>query len=98
MERFPRHLIFTLVLAVVLGAAGGWVAAGALDESTDDPRTKREKQLEAAELMMDVFDRVMLNYVDEMEPREEPDSLYREMTEAATALIEAKGDNPVAEK
>ena len=35
---------------------------------------------------------------DEMEPREEPDSLYREMTEAATALIEAKGDKPVAEK
>jgi DNA-directed RNA polymerase subunit beta' len=35
---------------------------------------------------------------EEMEPREEPDSLYREMTEAATALIEAKADNPVAEK
>jgi len=35
---------------------------------------------------------------EEMEPREEPDSLYREMTEAATALIEAKGDKPVAEK
>jgi carboxyl-terminal processing protease len=71
MQRFPRHLIFTLVLAVVLGAAGGWVAAGALDEAaTDDPRSQREKQLEAAELMMDVYDRVMLNYVDEMEARE----------------------------
>ncbi len=70
MDRFPRHLIFTLVLAVVLGAAGGWVAAGALDEPTSDPRSQREKQLEAAELMMDVFDRVMLNYVDEMEPRD----------------------------
>ena len=33
-----------------------------------------------------------------MEPREEPDSLYREMTEAATALIEAKADKPVVEK
>ena len=68
MERFPRHLIFTLVLAVVLGAAGGWVAADALDDATADPRSKREQQLEAAELMMDVFDRVMLNYVDEMDP------------------------------
>ncbi len=36
---------------------------------------------------------------DEMEPREEPDNLYREMTEAATALIGAKSDVlPVAEK
>ncbi|MDX2438155.1 MAG: DNA-directed RNA polymerase subunit beta' [Acidobacteriota bacterium] len=35
---------------------------------------------------------------DEMEPREEPDNLYREMTEAATALIEAKADSPVAKK
>jgi DNA-directed RNA polymerase subunit beta' len=35
---------------------------------------------------------------EEMEPRKEPDSLYREMTEAATALLEAKGDKPVAEK
>jgi DNA-directed RNA polymerase subunit beta' len=34
---------------------------------------------------------------DEMEPREEPDNLYREMTEAATALMEAKPDTPVAE-
>ena len=70
MERFPRHLIFALVLAVVLGAAGGWVAAGALEQEQDDPRTRREKQLEAAELMMDVYDRVMLNYVDEMDPRD----------------------------
>ena len=70
MERFPRTLVFTLVLAVVLGAAGGWVAAGALEDPTDDPRTRREKQLEAAELMMDIFDRVMLNYVDEMDPRD----------------------------
>jgi len=70
MDRFPRSLIFTLVLAVVLGAAGGWVAAGALDETNPDPRSRREQQLEAAELMMDVFDRVMLNYVDEMEPRD----------------------------
>ncbi len=70
MERFPRTLIFTLVLAVVLGAAGGWVAAGALDDPTTDPRSRREQQLEAAELMMDVYDRVMLNYVDEMEPRD----------------------------
>ena len=70
MDRFPRSLIFTLVLAVVLGAAGGWVAAGALDDTHPDPRSRREQQLEAAELMMDVFDRVMLNYVDEMEPRD----------------------------
>lgn len=70
MDRFPRSLIFTLVLAVVLGAAGGWVAAGALDDTHPDPRSQREQQLEAAELMMDVFDRVMLNYVDEMDPRD----------------------------
>lgn len=70
MERFPRYLVFSLVLAVVIGAAGGWVAAGALDDTGDDPRSRREKQLEAAELMMDVFDRVMLNYVDEMVPRD----------------------------
>jgi carboxyl-terminal processing protease len=70
MERFPRTLIFTLVLAVVLGAAGGWVAAGAIEGTTPDPRNRREQQLEAAELMMDVYDRVMLNYVDEMDPRD----------------------------
>ncbi len=69
MDRFPRPLIFTLVLAVVFGAAGGWVAAGALAEDQPDPRTRRAKQLEAAEMMMDVFDRVMLNYVDEMDAR-----------------------------
>jgi len=69
MERFPRPAIFTLVLAVVFGAAGGWVAAGASAEDRTDPRNRREQQLEAAELMMDVFDRVMLNYVDEMEAR-----------------------------
>jgi carboxyl-terminal processing protease len=69
MQRIPRHLVFTLVLAVVLGAAGGWVAAGALDEVPDDPRSRREKQLEAAELMMDVYDRIMSNYVDEMDAR-----------------------------
>jgi carboxyl-terminal processing protease len=68
MKRFPRHLVFSLVLAVVLGAAGGWVAAGAREEPAD-PRSKREQQLEAAGLIMDVFDRVMLNYVDEMEAR-----------------------------
>jgi len=34
---------------------------------------------------------------EEMEPREEPDSLYREMTEAATALIEAKAEKPAVE-
>ena len=34
---------------------------------------------------------------EEMEPRQEPDDLYREMTEAATALIEAKAEKP-AEK
>jgi DNA-directed RNA polymerase subunit beta' len=34
---------------------------------------------------------------DEMEPRQEPDNLYREMTEAATALMEAKPDTPVVE-
>jgi len=32
-----------------------------------------------------------------MEPRKEPDNLYREMTEAATALMDAKPDTPVAE-
>ncbi len=70
MDRFPRPAIFTLVLAVVFGAAGGWVAAGALaEEDPGDPRDRREQQLEAAALMMDVFDRVMLNYVDEMEAR-----------------------------
>ena len=69
-ELFPRHLVFTLVLAVVLGAAGGWVAAGALEDTPTDPRSRREQQLEAAALMMDVYDRVMLNYVDQMEPRE----------------------------
>ncbi|MEZ4387408.1 MAG: S41 family peptidase [Candidatus Krumholzibacteriia bacterium] len=69
MERISRSMIFTLVLAVVLGAAGGWVAAGALDDPPADPVGRREQQLEAAELMMDVYDRVMLNYVDEMDPR-----------------------------
>jgi DNA-directed RNA polymerase subunit beta' len=34
---------------------------------------------------------------EEMEPREEPDNLYREMTEAATALMEAKPETPAAE-
>ena len=34
---------------------------------------------------------------DEMEVREEPDNLYSEMTEAATALMDAKPDKPVAE-
>jgi DNA-directed RNA polymerase subunit beta' len=34
---------------------------------------------------------------EEMEPREEPDNLYREMTEAATALMEAKPEAPAAE-
>ena len=34
---------------------------------------------------------------EEMEPRVEPDNLYREMTEAATALLEAKPDASVAE-
>ncbi len=69
MQRFPRHLIFSLVLAVILGAAGGWVAAGAREDGQPDPRQRREQQLEAAGLMMDVFDRVMLNYVDEMDAR-----------------------------
>lgn len=69
MQQFPRHLIFSLVLAVILGAAGGWVAAGAGEDDQLDPRQRREQQLEAARLMMDVFDRVMLNYVDEMEAR-----------------------------
>ena len=32
---------------------------------------------------------------EEMEPREEPNNLYREMTEAATALIDAKPEKPV---
>jgi len=31
---------------------------------------------------------------DEMEPQPEPDNLYQEMTEAATALIEAHRENP----
>ncbi len=35
---------------------------------------------------------------DELEPREEADSLYREMTEAATALMEAKNEEAVTEK
>jgi DNA-directed RNA polymerase subunit beta' len=34
---------------------------------------------------------------EEMEPREEADGLYREMTEAATALLEAKPETPAAE-
>ena len=34
---------------------------------------------------------------EEMEPREEPNNLYREMTEAATALIDAKPKKPVVE-
>ncbi|MEJ2188464.1 MAG: DNA-directed RNA polymerase subunit beta', partial [Acidobacteriota bacterium] len=34
---------------------------------------------------------------EEMEPREEADGLYREMTEAATALLEAKPEAPAAE-
>jgi DNA-directed RNA polymerase subunit beta' len=34
---------------------------------------------------------------EEMEPREEPDNLYREMTEAATALMDAKPETPAAE-
>ena len=34
---------------------------------------------------------------DELEPQEEVDNLYQEMTEAATALIEAKGDRPLGD-
>ena len=34
---------------------------------------------------------------DEIEPAEEVDDLYQEMTEAATALIEAKGDRPLGD-
>ena len=70
MQRFPRHMILSLALAAVLGAAGMWVAAGALAGGEADPRPRREQQLEAAGLMMDVFDRVMLNYVDEMQARQ----------------------------
>jgi DNA-directed RNA polymerase subunit beta' len=35
---------------------------------------------------------------DEFEPVDEPDNLYREMTEAATALIEARGEGTLADK
>ena len=31
-----------------------------------------------------------------MEPREEPEQLYREMTEAATALLDAKPETKAA--
>jgi DNA-directed RNA polymerase subunit beta' len=34
---------------------------------------------------------------DELEPVEEVDNLYQEMTEAAAALIEAKGDRPLVD-
>jgi DNA-directed RNA polymerase subunit beta' len=34
---------------------------------------------------------------EELEPQEEVDNLYQEMTEAATALIEAKGDRPLGD-
>ena len=34
---------------------------------------------------------------EEMEPQEEADALYQEMTEAAAALLEAQGDRPVSE-
>ena len=34
---------------------------------------------------------------EEMEPQEEADALYQEMTEAAAALLEAQGDRTVSE-
>ena len=70
MKRFPRPLWLGLAVTLILGAAGVWVAAGALAKGQSDPRSQREQQLEAAGLIMDVFDRVMLNYVDEMDARQ----------------------------
>jgi hypothetical protein len=34
---------------------------------------------------------------EEMEPQEEADALYQEMTEAAAALLEAQSDRPATE-
>lgn len=70
MKRFPRPFWLGLAVTLILGAAGVWVAAGALAKGQSDPRSQREQQLEAAGLIMDVFDRVMLNYVDEMDARQ----------------------------
>lgn len=69
MKRIPRNLALGTALAAILVATGIWVGAGALAGGNVDPRTRRENQLEAAGLMMDVFDRVMLDYVDEMDAR-----------------------------
>jgi carboxyl-terminal processing protease len=69
MKNIARHLTPGLALTVILCAAGIWVVAGALAGGQVDPKSKRENQLEAAGLMMDVYDRVMLDYVDELDAR-----------------------------
>lgn len=79
MRRFPRQLTLLLVGAVVLGACGGWLAAQAAGQETTNPATRREQYLDAGQLMQDVFDRIMLNYVDELDPRKIAEAAVRGM-------------------
>jgi len=69
MQRFPRYLTGLWLAAIVMAAGGGWLAAKASGEEPPE-KPRREQLLDASELMQDVFDRVMLNYVDEMDPHE----------------------------
>jgi carboxyl-terminal processing protease len=79
MRRFPKHLTLLLCGAVVLGACGGWLAAQAAGQETSSPTERREQYLDAGQLMQDVFDRIMLNYVDELDPRKIAEAAVRGM-------------------
>lgn len=79
MRRFPKHLTLLLAGAVVLGACGGWLAAQASGQETPSPTTRREQYLDAGQLMQEVFDRIMLNYVDELDPKKIAEAAVRGM-------------------
>ncbi len=79
MRRFPKHLTLLLCGAVVLGACGGWLAAQAAGQETSSPTERREQYLDAGQLMQDVFDRIMLNYVDELDARKIAEAAVRGM-------------------
>jgi carboxyl-terminal processing protease len=79
MRRFPKHLTLLLCGAVILGACGGWLAAQAAGQETSSPTERREQYLDAGQLMQDVFDRIMLNYVDELDPRKIAEAAVRGM-------------------
>ncbi len=67
MMRFPKQLLLLLAGALVIGACGGWLAAQAAGQEPSS-KSRREQYLDAGQLMQDVFDRIMLNYVDELDP------------------------------